>query len=590
MKQFFKFMFASMVGYLLVCIICGLFFFIMVASVASLSSKQVIQIKDKSILTLKLDQPIYERAPSNPFQNFDFGSMKSMNNPGLDDILKSLKKAASDDRIKGIYLDITNIPSGIATIEEIRNALLEFKKSGKFIYAYSEGYSQGAYYLATAADKIFMNPEGFIIFKGLSAQMMFFKGTLEKLEVQAQVIRHGKFKSAIEPFIMDKMSDANREQVEKYVGSIWDYMVTNMAKERKLTSAKLKVIADSLLVQTGADALKYKMVDGLKYKDEMQAELRKDLGIGDNDKINFVSIAKYKNAKGTRVENKLKKEKIAVVYAVGQIQSGEGDDQTIGSDRISEAIRAARTDKSVKAIVLRVNSPGGSALASEIIWREVELARKEKPVVVSMGDVAASGGYYIACAANKIIADPNTITGSIGVFGLIPNMEKFFKNKLGITFDGVNTNEHSDFMSTARPMDEYETKVLQNEIEHIYQIFIKHVADGRKMTTAQVDSIGQGRVWSGVDAKRIGLIDDFGGIDKAIEVAAGLANITDYKLVNYPKQKDPFTQIIEQMTGEGGDAMIKKELGENYVYYQYLKNMSKVSGVQARLPFDLIIY
>jgi protease-4 len=389
---------------------------------------------------------------------------------------------------------------------------------------------------------------------------------------------------------MDKMSDANREQVEKYVGSIWDYMVTNMAKERKLTNAKLKVIADSLLIQTGADALKYKMVDGLKYKDEMQAELRKDLGIGEKDKINFVSIAKYKNAKGAKGENKLKKEKIAVVYAVGQIQSGEGDDQTIGSDRISEAIRAARTDKSIKAIVLRVNSPGGSALASEIIWREVELARKEKPVVVSMGDVAASGGYYIACAANKIIADPNTITGSIGVFGLIPNMEKFFKNKLGITFDGVNTNEHSDFMTTARPMDEYETKVIQNEIEHIYQVFIKHVADGRKMTTAQVDSIGQGRVWSGVDAKRIGLIDDFGGINKAIEVAAGLANITDYKLVNYPKQKDPFTQLIEQMTGEGSDAMIRKELGENYVYYRYLKNMSKVSGVQARLPFDLIIY
>jgi protease-4 len=389
------------------------------------------------------------------------------------------------------------------------------------------------------------------------------------------------------------MSEANREQVEKYVGSIWDYMVTNMAKERKLTAARLNVIADSLLVQTGADALKYKMVDGLKYKDEMQAELRKDLGIGDNDKINFVSIVKYKNAKGAKGakgENRLKKEKIAVVYAVGQIQSGEGDDQTIGSDRISEAIRAARADKSVKAIVLRVNSPGGSALASEIIWREVELARKEKPVVVSMGDVAASGGYYIACAANKIIADPNTITGSIGVFGLIPNMEKFFKNKLGITFDGVNTNQHSDFMTTARPMDEYETKVIQNEIEHIYQVFIKHVADGRKMTTAQVDSIGQGRVWSGVDAKRIGLIDDFGGINKAIEVAAGLANITEYKIVNYPKQKDPFTQIIEQMTGEGGDAMIKKELGENYVYYQYLKNMSKVGGVQARLPFDLIIY
>ncbi|MEI6851477.1 MAG: signal peptide peptidase SppA [Bacteroidota bacterium] len=590
MKQFFKFMLASMTGYLLLWIVMGIIFFSMIASLASLSKKTTVVIDSNSVLTLKLDQPIPDRTSDNPFGDFDFASMQSKKAQGLDNILKVIKRAAEDDKIKGIFLDISDIPSGIATIEEIRNALLDFKKSGKFIYSYSEDYSQRGYYVASVSDQIFLNPQGSLTFKGLAAEMMFFKGTLEKLDVQVQIIRHGKFKSAIEPFILDKASAANREQYQKLLDGIWNQILDGVSTERKVSKEQLTQIADSLKIQLASDAIKYKLVDKLVYRDEVFDAIKTKIGLDSDKEISFVSPSKYLKSKEGKNKIVLGKKKIAIVYAIGQIEGGEGDDKTIGSERISKAIRDARGDSSVRAIVLRINSPGGSALASEVIWREVVLAQKVKPVVVSMGDVAASGGYYIACGAQKIFAQPNTLTGSIGVFGVIPNLEKLFKDKLGITIDVVKTNKYSDYITTSRAMQPYETKILTNQIENIYQIFIGHVADGRKMTTAQVDSIGQGRVWTGTDAKRIGLVDEIGGLQKAIEEAAKLSGLSEYKIVTYPKMKDPFTQIIEQLSGEDKTSMVKEMLGENYTYYEYLQKIKSQQGIQTRMPVDLVIY
>ena len=578
-----------MTGYLLLWIVMGFIFFSIIASIASFAKKTTVVIDNNSVLTLKLDQPIPDRTSENPLGNFDFASMSSHKAQGLDNLLNMLKRAADDSKIKGIFLDLNDIPSGIATIEELRNALLDFKKSGKFIYAYSEDYSQKAYYVATVADKIFLNPQGSITFKGLAAEMMFFKGTLEKLNVQVQIIRHGKFKSAIEPFILDKMSNANREQYQRLLDVIWKQMVDGISTERKITVADLNKIADSLKIQVADDAVKYKLVDKLAYRDEVLDELKNKLGEKSISDISFVSPNKYLKSKETKTKFVMGKKKIAIVYAIGQIGGGEGDEKNIGSERISRAIREARSDSSVRAIVLRINSPGGSALASEVIWREVVLANKVKPVVVSMGDLAASGGYYIATGATKIFAEPNTLTGSIGVFGVIPNLEKFFKDKLGITIDAVKTNKHSDYITTNRAMEPYETKIITDQVENTYQVFIGHVAEGRKMTKAQVDSIGQGRVWSGVDGKRIGLVDEIGGMDAALAAAAKLAGLAQYKIVTYPKYKDSFSQLIEQLTGDDTEMKIKTALGENYVYYEYLQNLKSQKGVQARLPFDMVI-
>jgi protease-4 len=586
MKQFFKFMFASMLGTILTLGVVFLLLIGIIVSAVSFSSKEEVIVSENTILHIKLEGMVTDRSFDNPIQGFDFNAMKNKYEPGLNEILTNLKKAKTDPNIKGIYLDLGDVPAGISLLEEIRNGLLDFKKSGKFIYSYSEMYSQKAYYLASVSDKIYLNKEGGIDFHGLAAEIMFFKGLLQKLDVDVQIIRHGKFKSAIEPFMLDKMSDANREQTRMFVGSIWNHIVNNISVSRKIDVAQLQNIADSMLVQTAEDAVKYKFVDQLVYKDEMIDALKSKLGIETKDEIQYVTLSKYKDAKTADSKIKFSKNKIAIVYAVGAIEGGEGDDLTIGSERISEAIRQARNDSNVKAIVLRVNSPGGDALASEVIWREVALAKKTKPVVVSMGDYAASGGYYIACAANKIIASPTTITGSIGVFGMIPNLQKLFNNKLGITIDTVMTNKNAISISGNRPLSSYQEKVIQNQIERIYATFIGHVADGRKMTVSQVDSIGQGRVWSGFDAKRIGLIDDFGGMDKAIEEAVKLAKLSEYKVIEYPIQKDFFQQIIKSLSGDDASSKIlQKELGENYTFYKTLKSISSMKKIQARLPF-----
>ncbi|TZF82692.1 signal peptide peptidase SppA [Pedobacter sp. BS3] len=584
MKQFFKFVLASVVGFILSAFILFVIALIAISVVISSAEKNT-DVANNSVLHIDLAYPIKERTVKNPLTYMGINEDKSL---GLNDILSSIKKAASDSRIKGIYLDLSSVQAGMATVEEIRNALLEFKKSKKFIVAYSEVYTQGAYYLASVADKVYLNPEGLLEFKGFGAELTFFKGTLDKLEIEPQVIRVGTFKSAVEPFILDKMSDANRLQVTSFVGSMYDHFLTQIASSRGIVKDSLFAIANDLKVQNASEAVQYKLADALAYKDEVLADLRKRLDIDKDADIKSVSLTDYNDAKdsGSGGDND---KRIAVVYASGEITGGEGNDETMGSERISRAIRKARTDKKVKAVVLRVNSPGGSALASDVIWREVVLTKKVKPVIVSMGDLAASGGYYISCAADSIFAEPNTITGSIGVFGIIPNMQKFFNHKLGITFDGVKTGKFSDLGNITRPLTDAEKVIIQNEVNRIYNGFTKHVAEGRKKEQAYINSIGQGRVWTGAQAVKNGLVDRLGNIDDAVKSAAKMAKISDYKIVSYPAIKSPLQSLLDNSGDKLKDYFTKLQLGDQYKYYGQVQEALRSTGIQARLPYYITI-
>jgi protease-4 len=583
MKQFFKIVFASMFGFLLMILVL---FFIIIGIASSSSGDKEVSLKENTVLHLTLDDAIPDRASKNPFTELGIGGLGDKAT-GLNDILENIDKAADNPNIAGIFLDISVIPSGIASIEEIRNALLDFKKSKKFIYAYSEAFTQPSYYLATVADKIFLHPTGLAELKGLRSEVLFFKGTLDKIGVEPQVFRHGKFKSAIEPFIQEQLSDANREQIRSYIGSIWNHLVLGIAKERKMTEAQVQDIASRILVTNAESAVKYKLVDELKYRDEVLELLKEKTKAEEIDKIEFVSIGKMSDVKDTR-ENK-GKDKIAVVFAEGDIVDGEGDEGQVGSIEFSKAIRKARLDEKVKALVLRINSPGGSALASETIWREVMLTKKVKPVIVSMGNVAASGGYYIAAPADTIVASPNTITGSIGVFGLFFNAKEMV-NKIGVTVDTVKTNPYADIMTSSRAVTAQEREVIQGEIERIYDNFITRVAEGRHMSKADVDSIAQGRVWSGVDAKRLGLVDLFGGLQTAIDIAAKKVGLTEYRIQSLPYQEDPFQKFMKQLGGDSEDAVMQRALGESYRYYKQLDHLRSMKSYQARLPYEIELY
>jgi protease-4 len=591
MKNFFTSLLGSFLGAIIAAVIIGLIAIGMIAGAFSdlLKSKEKTSTPvDNSVLLIKLDKKVMERSSKNPFENFSLGSLSSEASLGLNDILSDLKKAKDDEKIHGIFLELSSVQAGSATLEEIRNAILDFKKSKKFVVSYGEVYSQGAYYLASAADKIYLNPAGAVEWKGLSAQIMFYKGLLEKLDVSAQVFRHGKFKSAIEPFDLDKMSPANRLQTLTYVSAIWNHLVEGVSAQRHIPVAELNRMADMLTLQTAADAQKNKFADELFYKDEVLAAINKLMDKKENEKINFLTLEAYhKSPKNIPSKEASVRQKIAVVYAIGQIESGEGDDNTMGSERISKALKEARLDTTVKAIVLRVNSPGGSALASDVIWREVILAKKAKPVIVSMGDVAASGGYYISCAADHIFAQPNTITGSIGVFGLLPNLQNFLNNKLGITIDTVKTNHHADLGTPYRPVTGEERKYILDGIQHVYNEFITKVGQGRKMDTARVDSIGQGRVWSGIDGKAIGLVDDLGGIGDAIAYAAKQAKLENYRLIALPKQKDPFSTLFSDLVTEEQISLLQATMGDHYRQYQELRGLLQSKGIQARMPYDV---
>jgi len=574
-------MFASMLGTFLMLVILFLISIGIIAGIVAAASSDEVVIDKNTVLVLKMDKPIADRVPKMPVLVM-FGAEKYS---GLTEILKNLKKAKTDKNVPGIYLDLSTVQASMATVEEIREGLLDFKKSGKFIWAYSEGYDQKSYYLASTADKIFLTPQGIVFFTGLSANMMFLKGTLEKLDIKIQVIRHGKFKAATEPLFLDKMSKENREQTTELINNLWDKMISGISESRHISKDELNYIADSLKLSKASEALKYKFIDEIAYKDEFLKDLRLKIGLSEKARIKTITMDKYTDVEDHEKKN-TSRDKIAVIYAQGSIASGEGNDQSIGSERISRAIRKAREDDKVKAIVFRINSGGGDGLASDIIWREVALAAKTKPVVASFGDVAASGGYYIACAATRILAEPNTITGSIGVFGLIPNFEGLMKNKLGITFDEAKTNKNSGFIPVQRALTPFEYATIQKEIEDFYDTFITKVAEGRKLTKAQVDSIGQGRVWSGFDAKQIGLIDDFGGLNKAIGVAADLAKLKSYKIWALPEQKDPIQQIIDEIFGNSPESKIQSIMGEDYKYYRILKEIRGMKGVQARMLYD----
>ncbi len=588
MKEFFKFVFASMIGVILSFFVLFIFVIVIItAIVASAGSEGKVAVSANSIMHISLDYPISERTDKNPLAAFNFMGFEGKKTLGLNEILAGIEAAKTDQNIKGIYLDASSISSGFATIEEIRNALLDFKKSGKFVLAYSEVYTQGAYYLATAADKIYLNPEGMVDFRGLSSQSIFFKGALDKLGIEAQIIKVGTYKSAVEPFILEKMSEPNRLQVTSFLGSLYDHFLSNISESRKISKAALFSIADSAKIRNPKDAVTFKMIDGLLYKDQVLDELKSRAGIEKKKDVKSVTIEEY--ASNGEKDKTSSGNRIAVVYANGEIISGEGNDETIGSERISRAIRKARTDNKVKAVVLRVNSPGGSALASDVIWREVLLTKKIKPVIVSMGDVAASGGYYIACAADSIFAQPNTITGSIGVFGIVPNMQKFFNDKLGITFDGVKTGRFADLGNVSRPLTDAEKMILQQEVNKTYNTFTRKVADGRKRSQAYVDSIGQGRVWSGTEALQNGLVDRLGDIDDAIASAAKKAKLKDYKIVSYPVQVDPFKSLFDNSADKVRIYFAKREMGDNFTYYDQLKSALSISGVQTRMPYTITI-
>jgi len=588
MKSFFKYLLATVLGV----IIAGLLLFlIMIGSIGAMvsSQDQPVKVKPHTILHLTLDQPIMDRSNKNPMENFDFGSFKPTTQLGLNDIIENLDKAKNDPNIDGIYLDLTVIPTGIATIEEIRNALIKFKESGKFILAYADVYTQTTYYMASVADKVYLNPEGEFAFIGMRSEIMFFKEAMEKLGLEPQIIRHGKFKSAVEPFMYTKMSDENREQIMTYMGSIWNHLLEGISKERQLSVKALNDMADNLTIKNAQAAVENGLIDGLKYKDEILADLAERTEKTDDKKIETINLSKYFKAPGEKKKS-LEKNKIAVVYASGSVIMGEGQEGTIGSERISKAIREARKDSTVKAIVFRVNSGGGSALASEIIWREVKLAQEVKPVIASLGDVAASGGYYIVAPAQKIIASPNTITGSIGVFGLLFSGKDLLNNKLGVHVDVAKTNKFADMGSFNRPLTAQEREIIQFGVEEIYDTFISHVAEGRNMTKEQVDEIGQGRVWSGANAIEIGLIDGFGGLNDAIMLAAEAANLEKYRVVEFPKLKDPFEQILEDLQGNAMTSIVKNQLGNEYKYYETLQNAKQMQGIQARIPYEIEIY
>jgi protease-4 len=594
MKEFFKYVLASMVGFIIVGIVLFIIGAFLVFGLIAASSDKTVTVEQNSILHIQFKKEIPERTPDNPLADVPFLGLGDEKVIGLNDILADIKKAKTDDNIKGIFLDESDMLSGQATTEEIRNALIDFKKSGKFIIAYSEAYTQSFYYLASVADKVYVNPKGILEFHGFSSQVTFLKGALDKLGIQAQIIRVGTFKSAVEPLILTKMSDANRLQVTSYLGSLYDTFLTGISAARGVNKDSLANYADQMRIQYPEDAVKYKLVDGMKYKDEVLDAIRDRLHIGAKKTIHSVEIADYTkgdtDGDSDTSDDKSSKNKIAVVYASGDINGGDGDDDNIGSETLSRALRKARMDDHVKAVVLRVNSPGGSSLASDVIWREVMLTHKVKPIIVSMGDYAASGGYYISCAADSIFAEPNTITGSIGIFAILPNMQKLFNDKLGVTFDGVKTGKYADLGDISRPLTPEETLILQNQVNRGYDEFTKAVAEGRHKTQAYINSIGQGRVWTGSQALKIGLVDRLGTINDAIACAAKKAKLDNYHLVAYPEQKSIFNKVSQNFSAQMRTRAIQSELGENYRYYEEIKGMTQMMRTpQMRLPYDVVV-
>ncbi len=572
------------------CLIAFGIMFVMFLIFAALigNGEETVVVKDNTVLELQLQTPIQDYVgmdDSNPFAGL-FNV-----NQGLDDILHAIRIAKEDDRIKGISLKNNMLMAGLSQTQAIRKALLDFAESGKFIYAFGDYYTQKDYYLASVANKVFLNPVGAMDFKGLSTEVLFFKDLQEKSGIKMEVIRHGKYKSAVEPFLANEMSDANRVQIRELLEDLWSSILTDISKSREIPVANLNQIADTLGTRTSKYATMSGLVDDVLYFDEYESMIKETLGVDADQDINYVPISDYIRT-SSRKKIYSGKDKIAVIYAQGEIWYGEGGPNIIGQGIINNALKKAREDENVKAIVLRVNSPGGSALTSDIIWREIEITKKIKPVVVSMGDVAASGGYYIAAGADRIFAEPTTITGSIGVFGTIPNISKLAEN-IGINAEQVGTNENAVEYSLFEPMKDNFRSNVKEGIEETYRIFLDRVAQGRGISMVQADSLAQGRVWSGVDAKRLGLVDELGGLDDAIAEAANLVGLEHYGLKKLPKYKSDFEQLMEDLGGASAkskQAIIQQEIGfEAYSILKEIKIAMENKGVQARMPFTLKI-
>ena len=585
MRNFLSSLLATVVGILLISTIMILIF---VGIIASSTSKDTPEVKENSLLLAKFNAPIVDRADDNPFTKLMSGNPYGNDPMGLDQILKDLDKAEKDENIKGILLNLRGVSARMATLSEVRDALLDFKKSGKFIYAYADSYTQKSYYLASVADSIFMTPEGGFLFLGMSAEVMFYKKALEKVGVELQVIRHGSYKGAVEPFLRQDLSDENREQIESYMGAIWDKYMSDVSVSRNIPVEKLHTFVDELAAIDNKKLMETGLIDGLIYYDEMLSLMKVKLGVEEEDDLEAITLKKYKDVQ-TKEKKKYSRDKIAVIYAMGSVVDGEAGEGSIGSARIARAIRKARRDESVKAIVFRINSGGGSALASDVIHQEVKLAAEVKPLVASMGDVAASGGYYIAAPADTILASPNTITGSIGVFGLFPNIQVLLNDKIGISTDMVKTNAHSDVMSINNPLDPAERAYIQKMVDDTYNTFVNVVAEGRDKSYEEIDAIGGGRVWAGTNALELGLIDMYGGLEKSIEVAAEMAGLENYRVQSLPKLDDRMTAIMKQLTGGAAvraEKILRNELGDQYIHYKKIQEIKNMHGIQMIMPFE----
>lgn len=583
MRSFLKFFLASFVALIVFSILAFFFMLMVFARLASSGDKVVTG--SNAVVVVDLSQGLREQRVEDPLRAFL--SDDPSQEPGLFDAVRLIRNAATDDNVKGLYLKADGNGNGYASSEEIRRAIMEFKKSKKFVYAYAETLTQNAYYLASAADKVYLHPKGFIDFAGFSITMMYLKGTLEKLEIQPQIFYNGKFKSATEPLRETKMTEANRIQTTAFLGDLYADFLLRISEARKIDTATLHRYANEGLIMEPSDADKYKLVDGLKYNDQVMDEIKRSLGLSGDEKVNFISLNRYFSANPVYEHSG----NVALIYADGDIVSGSNGEDQIASEDYVKVIREVRQDKDIKAIVFRVNSPGGSALASESIWRELSLARKTKPVVVSMGNYAASGGYYISCMADSIFAEPNTLTGSIGVFAIVPNMQGFFNNKLGITFDGVKTGEYADAGNTTRPLTDKEKILFQRSVDTIYATFKQRVVDGRKLSQAVVDSISQGRVWTGVQAQKMGLVDRLGGIQAAVDCAAKMANIPEVKISAYPRPRNTLDRLMKSVGGNAKASVLKEELGADYAFYQTVKKLRALTTgeVQAKLPYNMVI-
>lgn len=567
------------------------FFGIIIIGAIAGGNEDIVTIEENSVIELDLSQVTLDYAGKTSYKDFNYFEA---DHDGVTDILNAIEAAKNDDKIKGISILNNQSQLGLAQMKSVRDKLEEFKKTGKFVYAYANYYSQDEYYLNSVANKVYLNPVGEVDFKGLSTEVLYLKELQEKSGVKFEVIRHGKYKSAVEPFLAQEMSPENREQMTVLLQSIWNTIVADIAKSRKLTVAQLDAIANTLGARTPELALANKLVDQVAYEDEYHNAIRNILKVDKKEKYNTISITDYAKTAALTVDDYSKDDIIAVIYAQGEIMGGEGDVNVIGEGSIKRSLEEARNDDDVKSIVLRVDSPGGNALTSELIWREIEITKKVKPVVVSMGNYAASGGYYIAANANRIFAEPNTITGSIGVFGMLPNMNQLSKN-IGINAEQVKTHTNASGYSIFEPMDENFKGYVLESIEKTYATFLKRVAKGRNMSTAQVDAMAQGRVWTGMDAKKLGLVDEIGGLEAAIKYAAKLGKTTSYRTENFPEYEKNFEDFLSNFTGiaalQTREQLLKEQLGEEgFQMLEQIKRVKSRKGIQAMMPYEISIH